>query len=623
MRISGGWTGRILRVDLERGKHSVQDLSPKVAVELLGGRGFAAKILWDELEKGTDPLSPENRLIFATGPLTGLLLPSSGKLVVAAKSPLTGGYGDGNIGTKAAVQLKKAGYDLVVVQGRAPQPSVLVIEDEDVRLEGAGDLWGKSAEEVQDVLEEKYPGAGILTIGQGGERLIKFAVITSEHGRAGGRPGIGAVMGSKNLKAVVIRGTKEIPAARRDELLELGRQGYLAVRDADAYAFWMRQGTMMTVEWCQKNGTLPTFNFREGVFDGWEGISGATMEREFKVAQKGCPNCNMVCGMVNEIKGGPYVGRRTELDYENAAMLGSNLGIDDMNWVLTLNLFADEQGIDTISMGSVLAFVTEAYELGMISDAKLEGIRPRWGDGEAMLRLAEMLAERRGFGDAMAEGTAKLAKGLGPEAEKFAMHVKGLEISAYDCHTLPGMALAYGTSPIGAHHKDAWFIAWELKMGREVVSREKVESLIEMQRIRGGFFEAAVTCRLPWIELGFDLEWYEKYLHAATGLEFKWDDLKRIADRIYNLVRGLWVRENPSWDRSMDYPPDRWFEHPLTVGPYAGQKLDRGIYDRLLSYYYEIRGWDERGIPRKSTLRDFGLDYVIEGLERAGVSLSE
>ncbi len=623
MRISGGWTGRILRVDLEKEKHLVQNLDPKVAVELLGGRGFAAKILWDELGPGVDPLSPENRLILAAGPLTGLVLPSSGKLVVAAKSPLTGGYGDGNIGTKASVQLRKAGYDVAVITGRASSPSVLVIEDEDVRLEPAGDLWGKSAEEVQDILEERFKGAGILAIGPGGERLVKFAVITSEHGRAGGRPGIGAVMGSKNLKAIVISGTKEIPVANPDELAELGREGYKVVKEADAYEFWMRQGTMMTVEWCQNNGTLPTYNFREGVFDGWEAISGTAMEKEFKVAQKGCPNCNMICGMINEIKAGPMAGKRTELDYENAAMLGSNLGIDDMNWVLTLNLYADEQGIDTISLGSVLGFVTEAYELGMISDARLDGIRPKWGDGEAMLRLAEMIAEKKGFGEAMAEGVAKLAEGIGPEAQKFAMHVKGLEISAYDCHTLPGMALAYGTSPIGAHHKDAWFIAWEIKMGREIVSREKVERLIEMQRIRGGFFEAAVTCRLPWIELGFDLEWYAKYLKAATGLDFDWRDLNRIADRIYNLVRAFWVRENPNWDRKMDYPPDRWFEHPLTKGPYAGQKLDRGIYDQLLSFYYDIRGWDERGIPKKSTLKEFGLDYVIDGLETVGVKLTE
>lgn len=260
----GGWTGRVLRVDLTRKKFVVQDLDPKVAVDFLGGRGLAIKTLWEELTPGTDPLSPDNLLIFATGPLTGITMPSSGKMVIAAKSPLTGGYGDGNIGTKASVQLKKAGYDAVIVSGRTEEPSMIVIEDDNVEIKPAKDLWGLDNYKVHEELEERYgKGAGILTIGPAGENLVKISVVSSEKGRAGGRPGMGAVMGSKKLKALVVRGTKDIPLDNPKEVAELGAQAYSEIKSKENYDFWVRQGTMFTVEWANENNALPTYNFSE------------------------------------------------------------------------------------------------------------------------------------------------------------------------------------------------------------------------------------------------------------------------------------------------------------------------------------------------------------------------
>ncbi len=613
----GGWAGRILRVDLSRGKTFVEELSPKIAVDFLGGRGFAIKILWDELRPGTDPLSPDNLLIMATGPLTGLPLPSSGKMVVAAKSPLTGGYGDGNIGTRASVQLKKAGYDAIVFSGRAESPVMLVIQDDDVQIKDAKDLWGRDTFEVQDILESEYgKNAGILTIGPAGENLVSLAVINSEKGRAGGRPGIGAVMGSKNLKAVVINGTKEIPVNDKDELFKLGAEGYKDVRSKDGYDFWLRQGTMMTVEWAQEASVLPAYNFREGVFDGFDKIGGNAMEKHYKVGQKGCPNCNMPCGNLNEIKEGPYKGRIVEIDYENIGMLGSNLGIDNMSWAMTLNLYADEVGIDTIGLGSLLAYATEAMEKGYLSADKTGGIKLEWGNGQAMLEMAEKIVKKEEFGKFLAMGHEAAVTELGKETEMFAIHAKNLPVSAYDCHAAPGMALAYGTSPIGAHHKDAWFISLEVKMGRDLITREKPEKLVWMQNVRGGFFENAVACRLPWIELGFDLEWYTKFLKAATGLEFTWNDLHNIANRTYALIRAFWIREKGGWSRKMDFPPIRWFEEPLTKGPLAGAKLSYEGYNQLLDWYYEIRGWDKEGVPTRQTLKELKLDYVIPVLEK-------
>jgi len=576
-----------------------------IAKNFLGGRGFAAKILWNELNPGTDPLSPKNKLVFAAGPLTGFALPSSGKLVVAAKSPLTGSYGDGNIGTFAAVQMRKAGYDAIIVEGKAEKPIVLLVQDRQIDFLDARDLWGLNSFKTERMLRRVYgPTAGVLTIGQGGENLVKFANIVCQEGRAGGRPGIGAVMGSKNLKAVVIIGSGDLPAAYPKELKQLAAEAYREILTKPPYAFWKKQGTMMTVEWSQENSVLPAYNYREGVFEKSDAIGGFALEK-MKVSQRGCPNCNMTCG--NVIK--DSYRRESELDYENVAMLGSNIGLGNLRRVAALNRAADEFGLDTISLGNVLGFAMEASEKGLIEE------KVSWGKLKATNALVEDIAYRRGLGNMLAEGVRFAAEKIGGNSSRWAMHVKGLEITGYDCHAAPAMALAYATSSIGAHHKDAWVIAWEMKVGRKRYSEEKVDKVIEFQRIRGGVFEALTVCRLPWIELGFGLEWYTKFLHAATGLEMTWKDLNVIADRIYTLIRCFWVRElGKNWSREMDVPPARWFKEPLTKGPMKGAKLDRAKYDVMLSKYYRKRGWDGRGIPIKTTLKKLGLEDVAKQL---------
>ena len=600
-----GWNGLFLRVNLTKMKAIAKKYNANIAKNFLGGRGFAAKILWDELKPGVDPLSPKNRLVFAAGPLTGFALPSSGKLVVAAKSPLTGGYGDGNIGTLATVQMRKAGYDAIIVEGKSKKPIVLLVQDRQIEFLDAGDLWGLNSFKTESMLREVYgPAAGVLTIGQGGENLVKFANIVCQEGRAGGRPGIGAVMGSKNLKAVVIIGSADLPAAYPKELKKLGVEAYREILTKPPYAFWKKQGTMMTIEWSQENSVLPTYNYREGVFEKADAIGGFVMEK-MKVSQRGCPNCNMTCG--NVIK--DSYRRESELDYENVAMLGSNIGLGNLRRVSTLNRAADEFGLDTISLGNVLGFAMEASKKGFIEE------KVSWGKLKATNALVEDIAYRRGLGNVLAEGVRSAAEKIGGNSSRWAMHVKGLEVTGYDCHAAPAMALAFATSSIGAHHKDAWVISWEMKVGRKRYSEEKVDKVIEFQRIRGGVFEALTVCRLPWIELGFGLEWYTKFLHAATGLEITWKDLNVVADRIYTLIRCFWVREfGKSWGREMDVPPVRWFREPLTKGPMKGAKLDRAKYDVMLSNYYRKRGWNGRGIPTKTTLRKLGLEDVAKQL---------
>ena len=384
----------------------------------------------------------------------------------------------------------------------------------------------------------------------------------------------------------------------------MGREGYQVILKKDNYRWWKRQGTMATVEWCQEHGTLPTYNFREGVFDEATAIDGNTME-EMVTEQRGCPNCNMTCGNVIE----DSEGRESELDYENVTMLGSNIGLGDLRKVGTLNRMCDELGLDTIGAGSVIGFAMEAAE------KKLIDLDITWGDFEGSRRLLTDIAYMRGQGATLGLGTKAAAERIGGGAEDFAIHVKGLECSAYDCHLCPGMALSFGTSPIGAHHKDAWVISWEISTGRRAeYNPEKADKVIEFQRIRGGMFEAIGTCRFPWIELGFELDHYPKYFEAATGIKTSLDEFFTLGDRIYALIRAFWVREfEGRWSRLMDYPPKRWFDEPLPKGALKGQHLDRDMYDRLLTAYYDKRGWDDRGIPTKATMER--LDLSGEAVE--------
>ncbi|MGC9187360.1 MAG: aldehyde ferredoxin oxidoreductase family protein [Fervidicoccaceae archaeon] len=606
-----GWWGKTLVVDLWKKRTKELELDINVYSSFIGGRGLAIRLLWELAPMGVDPLSPHNPLIIASGPLSGLPIPSSGKLVVASKSPLTGGYGDGNIGTMASHHLKRSGYDAIAIIGASEKPIYLYIDDGKVEFLDAESIWGLDTFKAEEKLKEVHGrNLGILLIGPAGENGVRYSTVVSQKGRSGGRPGMGAVMGSKKLKAIVLRGTKEPPLYDRNALAETSKEAYNAILNSKGYRAWIAQGTMATVAWSNAAEVLPTMNFREGVWEESASIGGDLMEK-LKVDRRGCPYCNMQCGNVIE----DLSSFESELDYENVAMLGSNVLLGDLREVAELNRMADEMGIDTISLGNSLAFYMEASERGLVSE------RLEWGDFREMKALVPEIARRRGLGGFLAEGVMRMASSLGEEGRDFAVHVKGLEVSAYDCHAAPGMALAYGTSSIGAHHKDAWIISYEVSTDRFSYSREKVERVVYLQNVRGGLFESLTVCRLPWVELGLDLQYYLRMMKHATGIDWSMDDIAMVSQRIYSLIRAFWIRERGSWRRELDYPPIRWFKQPLTRGSLAGKKLDLQSYDKMLSMYYEIRGWDERGIPRKETLSSLGLDFVAPSLE-ASVGLS-
>ena len=605
-----GWTGHILRVNLTAKTHKKESFTEEFAKTWVGGRGFAVKILFDELRPGIDPLGPENKLIVALGPISGIPAPNTGKAVVAAKSPLTGFYGDGNLGTRVTEQLRKAGYDALIVEGKAERPTMLYIEDDRVEFLPADEVWGQGTYATNDWIYGKYgKGVGVLNIGQGGENLARYAVIRSMEGRSGGRPGMGAVMGSKLLKASVVKGTKPIPQANPAAMKAVGTADLKTVHKMDKDSGWSRQSTTGVLAWCNEVAGLPVQNFRKTSHaEAWK-IDGQRLD-EARVATFGCPTCTMRCGIAIHDK----EGHESELDYENIGLLGSNLSIFELDQVGSLNYLCDDYGLDTMSAGCTLSFYADAIEHGATEgDFK-------FGDAERAKQLLGLAARREGtLGNLLADGTLRMARAFGHASEAYAMQVKGLELAAYNCKFIPGQALAFGVAAIGAHHREAWIITFEInKTTRDSYGPEKAAKVIELQRIRGGMFEAIVACRFPWIELGWELDNYPKYFNLVTGLDWNLDDMWALADRVYALIKLHYVREFPNVTRQDDYPPAVWFDpsNADTEGPIAHKHLEADKYDRLLQHYYDQRGYDKRGIPTRALLEKLGLSREAEDAAR-------
>ena len=605
-----GWIGNILRVNLTSKTYKKESFTEEFARKWVGGRGFAVKILYDELKPGIDPLGPENKLVVALGPISGIPAPNTGKCIVAAKSPLTGFYGDGNLGTKVSDQLRKAGYDAMIVEGKAEKPTMLYIDDDKVEFLSAEEMWGKGTYFSNDWIYAKYgKNVGVLNIGQAGENMVRYAVIRSMEGRAGGRPGIGAVMGSKLLKAIVVKGTKIIPQADPAAMKAAGYGDLKTVHEMDKKSGWSIQSTNGVLAWCNEVAALPVENCRKTSHpDAWK-VDGERLNNA-RVATYGCPSCTMKCGITIHDK----EGHESELDYENVALLGPNLNIFELDQVGSLNYLCDEYGMDTMSAGCTLSFYADAIARGAAKgDFK-------FGDAERGKELLGMAARREGkVGNLLAEGSLRMAKEFGNSSEAYALQVKGLDIAAYNCKHIPGQALSFGVGPMGAHHKEAWIITFELKNStRDSYGADKAAKVIELQRIRGGMFEFMVACRFPWIELGWKLDNYPKYFNLATGLNWTLDDMWKVADRAYSMIKLHYIREFPNATRKGDYPPAVWFDaaNADKEGPIAGKYLDVDKYDQLLQHYYDQRGYDKRGIPTKETLGKLGLSSEAAAAEK-------
>ncbi|MCS7139187.1 MAG: aldehyde ferredoxin oxidoreductase family protein [Candidatus Nezhaarchaeota archaeon] len=615
----GGYMGKIARIDLTKRSIKVQEPTRELVMDYIGGRGWGAKILWDEVPRGVDPLSPDNKVVIATGPVTGTYFTGTGKVTLCSKSPLTGAYGDSNVGGRFGVELKQAGFDALILEGVSSDPVYITIIDGDISIERASHLWGLGSIETEEALKRDLNDDYIscLTIGPAGENKVYFACVNSDFGRQAGRTGIGAVLGFKKVKAIVALGTSDIPVYDVDSMIEVAQEAYEYCFKSEAQSMWIRQGTMQLILWSNENSALPTRNMSDAIYEKAEMISGDAMEKRVKIGNHGCFGCAMPCGQLSKVKEGKYIGTVVEgPEYETAAMIGSNCALNSIEEVVWLNRICDELGLDSISTGSVIAFAIECKRRGL-----LKGVEADYGDADGIAKLIEDIVYRRGIGNLLAQGTKRVAEALGGDALKIAMQVKGLEISAYESRAAPAMALAYGTCDIGAHHNRAWAITYDIKVGRTLYTPDKARWVIYLQHVRS-LFDMLTCCRLPWVELSLPLKYYERLYRAVTGIDYRFEDLLIAAERVYNLTRCFWLREYPRMDSSWDYPPPRWFEESLPSGPFKGVKLDRAEYTKLLMEYYKLRGWNEEGRPTIAKLKSLGLSFVINELMEAGVNLS-
>ncbi len=599
MSIKGGYFKKHLRVDLTGGTAERLNLSDAFIEKYIGGRGFGAKLVWDNMKKHgfkIDPLGPENLLVIAPGPLTGTYIPSSGKNSFVAISPATGLYGDSSIGGAFGVELRQAGLDVMSITGQAPELSVIFVDNGATKIMPMPDLQGKSCLEAEGIIKERLGthSVHVATIGIAGENLVKYACVNADWGRNAGRTGIGAVMGSKNLKAIVVRGDRDLPVHDVASLVEENDKACKYMTEHKYFKMWQQEGLMNVIEYANEKGILPAYNFKDSVFPKHDQINGATMLDSYKIGDSACFSCPMCCSNICLVKNGKYTGAVVEgPEYESAAMLGSNLGVESFAAIVFLNRLCDELGVDTISVGNVVGAVIEGYEKGVVSLADLDGREITWGDEEAITEMIQKIAERRGVGDVLADGAIRMIEKW-PEMEKLVLHVKGLEQSAYDSRPSITMALAYGTSDIGAHHTRAWTIAKEMEQGHDWTDDIKVDHVIYHQKLRPLFDQLGV-CRLPWIELGLSERHYENFYKFVTGRDVTLEELLEASNGIFELTRLINAKLGIT-RKDDNLPYKVWATPPLT-GPNRGRVIDRDEYQRLLSLYYSKRGWSEDGIP--------------------------
>jgi aldehyde:ferredoxin oxidoreductase len=605
-----GYGGTILRVNLSDGKVSKEPTPAQLAREFIGGRGFGAYFIFKEVPKGADPLDPENKLIISTGPLSGMLVPGGGKCDWTTKSPLTGGYASASMGGHFTAEMKYAGIDTIILEGVSSKPVYLLIDNDKILLLDASSLWGKGAIDVEEELKNKYGEEfQVAVIGPGGENQVLYACINHDFGRQAGRGGVGAVMGSKNVKAIVIHGTKSVPVADPEGYRKAGLALYKACKDAEGLAEWSRYGTTVVTSWCDEVGALPTRNFSAGSFEQGQGIYGQTMRKEIVITDKGCFGCPSPCGKYSNMK--RYNTQVEGPEYETIGMMGSNLGIGDIQAVAEANRLADDLGIDSISAGGCIGWAMECYEKGIFTKDDTDGLELKFGNIEAVFALIKKIAYREGkMGKLLALGVKRAAQQVGKGSEKFAIHVKGMEQSAYATHNATAMLTAYMTCDVGAHHNRSWAITYDLQVGREKVVPEKVARVIWLQNFRP-MFDVLGSCRLQWVELGIDRDLYVPLLEAITGIKRTWDDLEAVGNRIWNLTRMYWVREIDDFGRLWDLPAPRFYTEAPKTGPTAGQITSFEDVQKLLDMYYEQRGWDANGLPTNHTLETLNLTGLV------------
>jgi aldehyde:ferredoxin oxidoreductase len=598
-----GWIGTMLRVNLTNRTVKKEPLDPALAKQYIGARGLGTKIMYDEVDPRVDPLSPENKLIFAPGPLTGTFAPSGGRYNVITKGPLTGAIAASNSGGSFGPELKFAGYDLLILEGKASSPVYLYIRDDKVEIRDATKIWGKEVPDTTDLIRaETDEDAKVACIGPGGERLVLFANVMNEMHRAAGRSGVGAVMGSKNLKAIAVVGGGAVKAAdpqgfkaavvtARDKILShpVGGQGLKAY------------GTDVLINIMNQTGGLPTRNFRDGYFPTADKVGGESLTATLLVRPKGCFSCVISCGRVTEVKNPKYQGAGEGPEYETAWALGPDCGIDDLEAVTKANYLCNELGIDPITMGSTIACAMDLYENGIITLKDTGGVPLNFGNAEALVDMVRKTGMREGFGDKLALGSYRLAESYGhPE---YSMTAKKQEMPAYDPRAVQGIGLQFATSNRGGCHVRGYTIAVEI-LGNPVkmdnmTTEGKAQLDIAFQNLTAAL-DSTGACLFATFGMGADD--LAQMVTTLTGVAYPTEELLRAGERIWNLER-LWNLK-AGFTAKDDTIPERLLKDPLPTGGAKGHVNRLG---QMLPEYYQLRGWDKNGVPTEKKLKDLAL----------------
>lgn len=597
-----GCTSKLLRVELDTGRVEVEQYPGEVATAFLGGRGLGIWYLYKHMRPGTDPLSKDNLLVFASGPCNGTVLPGSGFFSLSTRSPLTGTCLSAHSGGSMGPCIRFSGFLGIVVSGAASKPVYLVVQDGKAALKDATNLWGTGVEKCTRELSGSYPGAAVAAIGPAGENLVKFSAVMIDGGRAAARGGPGCVMGSKKLKAVVVcPDTSPVAPYDPASLWQISREviSLALERGAGLKLF----GTTGVVQVANDAGILPTLNFQESYFKEATGISAAAFDK-LVLSHRACFACPISCSKLRSAGAVTTEGP----EYESIYALGSNCGISDAAAVVELNEMCNELGLDTISAGCVIAFAMELVQRGILSSDDI-GFPVKWGDADAAKRLLEMIAARKGIGDVLAEGVLGAARRIGREAERYAIHVKGLEPAGYDPRGTIGMALACATSNRGACHLRAMMHVIEVFQGRyDRFSYEGKAAAVKENQDLMAAIDSMVLCKFVARHgLSNDFGHLARALDAITGAGWTGKDLARCGERVYTLERLYNAREG--FDREADSLPERFFE-PLPEGPCRGKAVEREKFHAMLTEYYQARGWDERGFPTDETIKALGLDKI-------------
>jgi aldehyde:ferredoxin oxidoreductase len=627
-----GWTETLLEIDLTARAARKKPLDGAAAALFLGGRGINTLLLYGRVSAQTDPLSPDNVIVFGTGPLSGTLAPSCGRCTVSAKSPLTGILGDANFGGFFAPALKKAGYDHLIIRGRADKPVYLVITDEGVQFKDAAHIWGKTTSQAEALLRQEIggPRTHIALIGPAGENSVYTACVVHHHNVAG-RTGMGAVMGSKNLKAVCVQAGPPVAVARPDSFKKIRRRWLDKIRDNPFCSFFSTYGSAGPLDKEAEAGILVSKNFSiTGDFPGIATVSAGNLKKYF-TGSHACFACPVHCIQAFRVTDGPYAGTTGVKMPEGCnSSCGPTCGNTDPGSLFMLNNLANDYGLDILDFGLLMGTAMDWYEHGIIGTADTGGIELNWGDPEAMAQMMENIALRRGFGSVLADGAVNAARRIGGEAEKYVSSSKGMVFGGVDVRVLRGSALCYATASRGADHLRGGLL-FELpsKDGMNVIPPEEARERFGTEEVLNPLSykkeTAAVFCQDMYtiadcIEVckfitahnghGITMQDMADMLSAVTGRDFDTAALHTIAERVYTLERAFLVRQGIR--KKDDFLRGKWVSGPIPGGRFAGEEIDTEAWSRMLSAYYRLRGWDpETGVPTPETLNRLGLKDIV------------